>query len=64
MDHLSPTFRNGQRVKSVGLVGNYDGPEGRVSRMVKGGVKVRWDSGVVEVVHPDGLRLIEPGTTR
>lgn len=54
-------LRTGQRVRYVGLsvfgpVEN--GPAGRVSRICKGYVKVRLDTGGTEDYHPESLRPI------
>lgn len=49
-------WRSGQRVRYVGIHGREDGPVGRVSRALRGGVRVRWDDGRIEDIHPDSLR--------
>ncbi|BCI83451.1 hypothetical protein MTY66_50760 [Mycolicibacterium sp. TY66] len=55
----APTLRTGQRVRYVGLFGDgTDGPTGRVSRVCRGYVKVRFDDGRLEDLHPEGLRPI------
>lgn len=46
---------NGQRVKYVGITGRADGPVGRVSRVCRAYVKVRWDDGRREDVHPEDI---------
>ncbi|MBE5426644.1 hypothetical protein [Mycobacteroides abscessus] len=51
-------FTNGQRVKYVGMFGETDGPTGRVVRQYKSGVRVRWDSGAVDTVHPEDVRAV------
>lgn len=48
----------GQRVKYVGMFGETDGPTGRVSRVCKAYVKVRWDDGRREDHHPEHLRVV------
>lgn len=48
----------GQRVRWVGIHGRGDGLRGRVSRVLRAGVRVRWDDGRVEVVHPEDVRPI------
>lgn len=50
------TFTSGQRVKFVGIHGRTDGPTGRVSRVCRGYVRVRWDGGDTEQVHPDDIK--------
>lgn len=55
--HVS--FNNGDRVKYIGMSGRADGPTGRVIRQYKAaGVRVRWDDGRTDTVHPDGLAVI------
>lgn len=51
-------FKNRQRVQYIGVTGRATGPTGRVIREFKSGVRVRWDDGVHETVHPDSLRVI------
>ena len=51
----SEPFRTGDRVQYVGLTGRADGPHGRVIRVMKSGVKVRWDSGQLDAVHPEDI---------
>lgn len=46
----------GARVRWVGMHGRADGPTGRVSRVCAGWVRVRWDSGDTEQVHPEDIR--------
>lgn len=48
----------GQRVKYVGVFGSTDGPTGYVSRVCKGYVKVRWDDGRCDDVHPESIRVV------
>lgn len=58
-DHSGTELRTGTRVRYVGFgVLDLDGPTGRVSRLVKGGVRVKWDSGASEVVHNDHVLAI------
>lgn len=49
-------WQTGDRVRYVGISGRADGPHGRVSRVTKSGVKVRWDYGRIETVHPEDIR--------
>ena len=52
-------FVTGQRVRYVGLFGLADdGPVGRVSRVCKAYVKVRWDDGRYDDVHPESIRAV------
>ncbi|WP_157896127.1 hypothetical protein [Mycobacteroides chelonae] len=46
-------WRNGDRVRYVGISGRADG---RVSRVMKSGVRVRFDDGRTETVHPEDIR--------
>lgn len=48
----------GQRVKYVGIFGDADGPTGRVSRVCRGYVKVRWDDGRCDDVHPEDVAAV------
>lgn len=52
------TLSTGQRVKYVGIFGDVDGPTGRVSRVCRGYVKVRWDDGRNDDVHPEDIRAV------
>lgn len=52
-------LRTGQRVRYVGITGSADGPVGRVSRVCKAYVRVRWDDGRIDQVHPADLRSVE-----
>lgn len=49
------TFTTGQRVRYVGLTGRADGPSGRVTRVCRAWVRVRWDDGRAEQVHPEDI---------
>lgn len=52
-------FSAGQRVRYVGITGQADGPVGRVSRVCKGYVRVRWDGrSDYDQVHPDDIRVV------
>lgn len=53
---MTVRFASRQRVRWVGIHGRGDGPTGRVSRVCRGYVLVRWDSGAVEQVHPEDIR--------
>jgi hypothetical protein len=60
-DSVSP-FRRGQRVRYVGIAARAtNGPVGIVVSVSKRGVRVRWDVGRVELVHPDDIRAVTPG---
>lgn len=48
-------WQTGDRVRYVGISGRTDGPHGRVSRVMKSGVRVRFDDGRIEVVHPEDI---------
>lgn len=48
-------WHTGDRVRYVGITGRADGPHGRVSRVTKSGVKVRFDDGRIETVHPEDI---------
>jgi hypothetical protein len=48
-------FRRGDRVRYIGLSGRADGPEGVVQTVSKVGLRVRWDTGAIELVHPDDV---------
>lgn len=50
--------KSGQRVKYVGISGKVDGPTGRVSRVCKAYVKVRWDDGHCDDVHPESITVV------
>lgn len=52
------TFTSGQRVKYIGIHGRTDGPVGRISRVCRGWIRVRWDGGSVEQVHPEDIRPV------
>ena len=54
----STTFTTGQRVRYVGIHGTTNGPTGRVSRTLKGAIRVRWDDGTTTDVHPEGIQAI------
>ena len=56
-DHPTP-LAAGQRVRYVGIHGTTNGPTGRVSRTLKGAIRVRWDDGTTTDVHPEGIRAI------
>lgn len=49
-------YTSGQRVKYIGISGLADGPCGRVIRQYKSGVRVRWDDGRTETVHPQDIQ--------
>ncbi len=49
-------WQTGGRVRYVGISGRADGPHGRVTRVMKSGVKVRFDDGRTELVHPEDIR--------
>jgi hypothetical protein len=54
--NAGPRFSPGQRVKYVGIHGRADGPTGRVNGTHKSGdVRVRWDDGRGETVHPEDI---------
>lgn len=48
-----------QRVQYVGVSGRRVGPCGRVLTVSRYGVRVRWDDGRVERVHPDDVRPLD-----
>ncbi len=48
-------MNSGQRVRYVGISGRADGPTGRISRVCRDHVKVRWDDGRTDEVHPDSI---------
>lgn len=50
------TFTSGQRVKYVGITGRADGPAGRVTRVCRAWIRVRWDDGRADQVHPEDIR--------
>lgn len=54
------TFATGQRVRYVGITGRADGPSGRVVRVCRAWVRVRWDGGGTEQVHPEGIEAVVP----
>lgn len=49
------TLTAGQRVRYVGVTGRADGPSGRVTRVCRAWVRVRWDDGRAEQVHPEDI---------
>ncbi|WP_422747900.1 hypothetical protein ACN27E_07525 [Mycobacterium sp. WMMD1722] len=51
-------LKSGRRVQYVGIHGTADGPTGRVSRVLKAAVRVRWDDGRLDDVHPADLRVV------
>lgn len=51
-------LKSGRRVRYVGIHGTADGPVGRVSRVLRAAVRVRWDDGRIDDVHPDDLRVL------
>lgn len=52
------TFTTGQRVKYVGIHGRADGPSGRVTRVCRAWIRVRWDDGRADQVHPEDIRPV------
>ena len=52
------TFIAGQRVKYVGIHGRADGPSGRVTRVCRAWIRVRWDDGGTDQVHPEDIRPV------
>lgn len=46
----------GQRVRYVGITGRADGPSGRVIRVCRAWVRVRWDDGRSDQVHPEDIQ--------
>lgn len=54
-------FKNRDRIQYVGIFGDKAGPIGRVIREYRSGVRVRYDDGRQETVHPDDLRIISSG---
>ncbi|AXQ62325.1 hypothetical protein KNU09_gp48 [Gordonia phage TillyBobJoe] len=59
VDREGNELRTRQRVVYVGMLGTMSEP-GRVSRVLKASVRVRFDDGRVEDVHPEGLRRSAP----
>ena len=55
IDRDGNELRSRQRVIYVGMSGQSAIP-GRVSRILKSSIRVRFDDGRVEDVHPEGLR--------
>ena len=50
------SFTAGQRVRYVGIHGRADGPIGRVTRVCRAWIRVRWDDGNSDQVHPEDVR--------
>jgi hypothetical protein len=50
--------RRGMHVRYVGIGGRADGPTGRVVSVSTAGVRVRWDDGRTELVHPDDVKVV------
>ena len=48
-----------KRVQFVGMMGNTDGPIGKVWRVTKSGVWVTFPDGHREQLHPEDIRVIE-----
>lgn len=48
----------GKRVQFVGMMGNTDGPKGKVWRVTKSGVWVTFEDGHREQLHPEDIRVI------
>lgn len=48
-----PMLKSGRRVRY-----RDEGPTGRVSRVLKAAVRVRWDDGRTDDVHPEDLRAL------
>lgn len=59
---MTQHLATGRRVRYVGLTGRDDGPTGRVSRVLKAAVRVRWDDGRIEDVHPESLSVLSGST--
>lgn len=51
-------FTSGQRIRYVGITGRADGPAGRVTRVCRAWIRVRWDDGRTDQAHPED---IQPG---
>lgn len=56
MTAQTPALATGQRVRYVGVTGRADGLTGRVSRVCRAYVRVRWDDGTIDQVHPEDIR--------
>jgi hypothetical protein len=52
------SLKTGQLVKYIGVSGRADGPTGRVSRVCRAYVKVRWDDCRINDIHPSDLRAV------
>ncbi len=51
----------GAKVRYIGLDGHADGPVGRIIRIERTGLRVRWENATQpEIVHPDDVAWIEP----
>lgn len=55
MSDLLTSLHPGQRVKYVGIHGRADGPTGRVTGVCRAYIRVRWDDGRVDRVHPEDI---------
>jgi uncharacterized protein YodC (DUF2158 family) len=51
-------FRRGDRVRYAGGGGLHAGPVGTVTGVSRDGVRVRWDDGRRELVHPDDIQAV------
>ncbi len=51
-------LRTRQRVQYVGIRGDRDDARGRVSRVYRDHIRVQWDDGRTEQVHPHNVRVI------
>ncbi|MET4588846.1 hypothetical protein [Arthrobacter sp. 754] len=49
----------GKRVQFVGMMGNTDGPVGKVWRVTRYGVWVTFEDGHREQLHPEDIRVTE-----
>lgn len=52
------TYRSRQRIRWVGIHGRETGPLGDVIRQLRDAVRVRWDDGRIEDVHPEDIVAI------
>lgn len=48
----------GKRVQYVGMMGNTDGPIGKVWRVTKHGIWVSFPEGHREQLHPEDIRVV------
>lgn len=48
-------IKPGTRVRYIGILGRTDGPTGRVLTVSRYGLRIRWNNGPVELVHPEDV---------